>query len=211
MPQLLCELAIMDLNLTEDEIWKKIKTRTEIRYAQKNEVVVREVILEKESELSDWCILTLKNLLIQELVPYSSVFEEILFDKKSMVFVAYKHDLPISFIVVKNNILPNFTGNVSRLEISATDPLFKKLCPNYLLIWEASNVMRKNGYHYFNLDLVSNIGFRDSDLERVGFFKRKWTDLFIVQPAEISWCRYLYLRFFKQFRSVKRIVYMIKS
>lgn len=210
MPSLNYRIGYIALSPVLDEIFKKISCRTEVRRAQKEGVVVRVFHHEeRSSEVLESCRAMLAPLLRSEKVPYDSSFDRLIAGPLNYLFVAYtKEGIPSSFISVEETALSEaFAGKkAAYLSLSATNSAYKALCPNYLLIWRAIEVLKEAGFDYFNLGLLFYEKCPDPDLERVAFFKRKWYSDEYVQHERVSFFVYVYYRFFKRYRWCKSLI-----
>lgn len=205
--RLFYKIGYIDLKESEESLWDRVDGRTEVRLARKNGIVI-ELISGRPENIQRRCAEILRNLLKSEVVAYSKKFDEIIGNPEKKLLAAFKDSLLVSFIVIGEYSSDDIKGRGARLELSATDMRFRRFCPNYLLIWEATRLLRAEGYDYFNLDLLNYAGAPDPDLEQVGFFKRKWALTEIVRAEDVSLFKYLYVRFFKRFRLVKRFAYL---
>lgn len=206
MPNVTYLNAAINLSAGESDLWQKIDARTEVRMAQKSGITVELVsdrlrFMEKSVDL-------LKKSLLRVSVPYSLTFNEILKNEKYYFFAAIKNGELASYIVISEQENSVLGGRTAYLQLSATDDAYKKICPNYLLIWEATKFLREKGFQYFNLGLLSYQNCPDPDLESVAFFKRKWATVEFKQTESVGFLKYLYLRFLKRSSFVKRIVYL---
>ena len=209
MPKVHYSLGYIDLTKGKDELFSRIRCRTEIRKAQKEGVRVTKIEGERKNELKEKCVAMLKSLLAKEFVSYSKSFDILISDTNNYLFIAQVNGEIVSFIVVqpKANNPFDSKSKTAYLALSATDDRFKGLCPNYLLIWEACLYLMNRGYDYFNLGLLNYHEVSDKMLEKVAFFKRKWDVKEKTESEKISLARYIYYRFFKNTLLVKKIVY----
>ena len=198
--------AAIDLSTGESDFWQKIDARTEVRMAQKSGITVE--LISDRSRFMEKAVDLLKKSLLRVSVPYSLVFDEILKNEKYYFFAAIKNGELASYIVISEQENSALDGKTAYLQLSATDDVYKKLCPNYLLIYEATKFLREKGFRYFNLGLLSYQDCPDSDLESVAFFKRKWATFEFKQTESVSALKYLYLRFLKRSSFIKRMVYL---
>ncbi len=213
MPTLHSTLAVIDLHRNIENIESSIRTRTEIKKAAKSGIVVKTFSGNSSLEIQSTCILLLKQLLARELVPYDAIFEKIIQNPHNILMVASLNDTIVSFICIspksKNPYFHDFQTAV--LELSATNNEYRSLCPNYALIWEAIVSLKQTGFQFFSLGLLTYTDCPDPDLERVAFFKKKWSIKEIPQEESVGYFKYLYLKFFKRYRFVKQVVYITQN
>lgn len=213
MPKLRYLIGYVDLKSDLAEIHKAIKTRTEIRKAEKSGVTVSVARGGLDPRLAEGCKKILRSLLVREFVPYSDSFDALLQDEENMVFVATRNGEVASFILVMPTTRNAFfeSKKAAFLGLSGTADDQKAYCPNYLLIWQAITFLKDEGYEYFNLGLLHYLDAPDADVERVAFFKRKWNIIERTEEEECSLVKYCYYRWLKRYRLVRRAVYSIKG
>lgn len=213
MLKIFFQLAYIPLEIPPDVWWSQIQTRTEIRKAQKNGVSVEFFSGVKTPELITSCLVLQEQLFERELIPFQKgIFQKILEHPDTIIAVAKKDGEIISCISIdeQKGVLYK-EKKVGRLATSATNNLFSHLCPNYLLIWEATTWLRNHGYGYFNLDLLNFVDCPDPDLERVAFFKKKWAPEIVVRQTQFSIAHYVYVRFLKRYHVMKSFVYAMHA
>lgn len=213
MPNLKYKIGYIDLHDSKEDIFLSLKTRTEIRKAEKNDIRIVPYLEDRSEGVVEECIALLKELLVRELVPFSNFFPSILRDKNNILLAAYKGNKIVSFIVFSLNTKNAFFNGCKTgyLELSATDYNFKNLCPNYLLIWQAIVFLKGRNFDYFNLGLLEYDKSKDVDINRVAFFKRKWSVVERTEIEQTNFLRYVYIIFLKRFRIVKWLVYVIRQ
>lgn len=214
MPVLKYRIAYIDVTVASDELFRRISCRTEVRRAEKEGVtVVVHEHADRSAGLIAACRSMLEPLLAAERVPYDSSFDRLIAGPDNYLFVAYAPDgSPASFITVEKQAKSEaFVGKkAAYLSLSATNQVYKALCPNYLLIWRAIAFLRERGFECFNLGLLVYENCPDPDLERVAFFKRKWHGEEYVQHETVSWPVYLYYRYLKRHRFAKTILMVLR-
>jgi len=214
MPKLHYSVAFIDLSKSKEKIFKTIQCRTDIRKAQKNNVMI-EIFDQKPlpNLLKIKCKEILEKLSRKKLFPYSYKFDLILEDSNNIFFIAKKEEKIISFIAVSPvGKFPNDEKKkTAYLSLSATDENFLKISPNYLLIWTAICYLIDKGYDYFNLGLLNYIETPNKELEKTAFFKRKWNVQELVLEEKVSILRYLYYKFLKNIIFFKKIVYFFQK
>ena len=210
MPLLTYSSAVIPLrNRTLEELEHAIETRTEIRKARKAGVTVEILHGEKDATIVATCSAILTALLSRRVVPYDPIFTEIIADPQHLLLIARTSDGVVSsFIVVRTHSRnPRHAGTkTATLELSATLDVYKKDCPNYLLLWTVIEHLKKEDYDAFSLGLLTYAGCPDPDLESVAFFKRKWAIEEQIETEVASLPRSVYLKYFKRFRGVKKLV-----
>lgn len=156
----------------------------------------------------------LSELLRKRRVPYDSVFDQILSDKGKKYFIAFSHEgIVASFIVVsfRDESKDGALKKTAVLTLSASAKEYMHLSPNYLLIWEAICTLTDMGLNEFNLGLLTYQKSPDPDLEGVAFFKKKWITHIETMQEYVSLPKYLYIRYLKQFKTIKNFIYIIQS
>ncbi len=212
MPEIVYRVGYIDLAIPEQKWWDSIDARTEVRKAQKSGITVRFIEQAKDAAAIARCQELQQELFAREKIPYAKdIFGELLARPDSLLGVAELEGKIISCVLIIDQ--PDYSwegGRIARLEISATDAAYAKLCPNYLLIWQAANYLRTKGYRIFNLDLLYFDNAPDPDLERVAAFKKKWALLEVERRGPVSWPHYIYIRFLKRFHFLKSLVYRFR-
>lgn len=212
VPKIVYYVGYIDLTKSQDDLWRDIDARTEIRKAEKSGITIECITGMKDPIIVARCQELQRALFARELIPYDeAAFSAICSDSLSMMGIARMNNSVISCIVVKEQ--PDISwkdGKVARLEISATDSNAAQYCPNYLLIWQMSEWLRQHGYKAFNLDLLYFKNAPDPDLARVASFKRKWAVTEVERIGHVSWPHYLYIKFLKRFSAIKKLVYMVR-
>lgn len=213
MSRLSYKIGYIDLNQSIDSLFSALKTRTEIRKAEKSGVTIKIFNYVADEEIYNSCSAILKNLLKKEYVPYSSKFDKILRDKTNILLVAFLNNKVASFVVVSPEAKWNFfkDSKSAYLELSGTDDKYKNLCPNYLLIWESIKFLKNSNFNYFNLGLLDYDNCPDPDLEKVSFFKKKWGIKELSVNDDGGLMKFIYYKYFKRFRLVKIFLYYIKK
>jgi hypothetical protein len=212
MPQLKYSIGYIDLRPEINVIFDSIKTRTEIRRAEKSLITAKVFRGDVPLEIIKDCQAILKELLHREYVPYSPIFDKLLLDKNNYLFVAYQQDKVVSFILVNPQTKNNFFKDhkTAFLELSGTKDEKKSHCPNYLLIWRAIIFLKEQNFTYFNLGLLNYLHSPDQAIENVAFFKRKWNIQEQIMTEESGWGKFFYYRYLKNHLAIKKLVYLIK-
>lgn len=211
MPLIRSSLASVRLDRDLSLIEQAIETRTEIRKAKKHGITIQVFEGTVPLPVQHRCEEMLRALLARELVPFDVIFSKIISDPKNIVLVAYHETVPVSFIcLAQQSRNPLFRSmRTAVLELSATDERYRNYCPNYALIWEAICFTKERNFERLNLGLLTYTECPDPDLERVAFFKRKWSIEEIPQEESVGYFKYFYLRFLKRYKTAKRVVYFM--
>ncbi|MBU4217095.1 hypothetical protein L6270_04675 [Candidatus Parcubacteria bacterium] len=206
-------IGYIDLRSELTELFKRIKCRTEIRYAEKNNVSVQIYYGNAEVGVIDECRVMLKQLLKNEYVPYSKGYDLLLADPENYLLVAYRNNQAVSFVLILPKTANSFFGKekTAFLGLSATVHSEKKYCPNYLLIWQAIEFLKSQDFIFFNLGLLIYLNARDSALANVAFFKQKWAISQTEITENCSMTKYVYYRYLKRFKFIRVALYLIKK
>jgi uncharacterized protein (UPF0297 family) len=212
MPKLNYKIGYIDLRQDTEMLFSKIDCRTEVRKAEKSQVIVQVVEHGLTKTEQEECAYLLKRLLHEERVPYDQSFDNLLARQDVFQFLAYQGSKLVSFITVeatdRNQVLKDF--KTAYLALSATAYEAKRDCPNYLLIWKAVKYLKEKGFEVFNLGLLGYIDSPDEAVHRVAFFKRKWCITEVVMDEQASVGKWFYYRFLKRFSGIRKILYSIK-
>lgn len=213
MPRLKYKIGYIDLRQEKDDFFTKINCRTEIRRAQKSEVTVQIITDGLTQHEQNECAQLLKKLLSHERVPYDISFDQFLARKDVFHFLAYQAAKLVSFITVeptdRNDVLHNF--KTVYLALSATSDEAKRECPNYLLVWEATQFLKERGFDVFNLGLLEFKNCPDEAVSRVAFFKRKWNITEVAMEKNVNFGKWFYYHYLKRFKTLRYSLYFLKN
>lgn len=213
MPQLTYMNVYIDLKLDLEERFKKIDCRTEIRMARKSGVVTKVLSGKKDPAIIDVCAQLLRHLLKKKFVPFPALFQTMLADEKNWLLIAEKDGQIISFALLNPENKsggPLAHAKAARLEVTATDETYKKLCPNYLVIWSAIEFLKAEGYEALIWGLSHYVNCPDPELDSLRFYKEKWYISSYEVTENSSWPRYLFFRYLRNFSYIKKIIYWVK-
>lgn len=137
---------IMNLNNTEDFLWKHLnkKTRNEVRQAEKKGVIIK--CAKNEDSFYEWWNIyesTARNKKFGA-QPRSLVYETFKNSDISRLFVAKVEDKIVSGAFLLINKVPQYW-------LGATDLSYSKYRPNNLLHWEIIKWAEKQKYPYYDL------------------------------------------------------------
>lgn len=213
MPELTYINVYIDLTVDLEERFKKIDCRTEIRMARKSGVITRVLSGKKDPAIVAMCARLLRTLLKKKLVPFPPLFQTMLEDEKNWLLLAEKDGVIASFALLnpENKASGPLAGKkTARLEVMATDSTYKKLCPNYLVIWSSIEFLKAEGYEAMIWGFSHYLNCPDPEFDSVRFYKEKWFVSSYPVTEKTSWPRYIFFRHFRRFSFVKKIIYWIK-
>lgn len=214
MAELTYLIAYIDLRQSEEDLFKKIRCRNEVRKAQKNNIEVIEFGGKREGAAEvKKCKEILSETLHHKLVIYSKEYDDIFLSNNNTLLLALYHGEIVSFVVI-NHVANGevFVGKQSAyLALSATSRTAKMLLPNYLLIWSAVLLLRNRGFQFFNLGLLEFVDCYDPSLASAAIFKRKWGVIESRVTGSASFVKMIYYRHFRGSTLLRIFVYNIKK
>lgn len=213
MPKLTYVNVYLDLKVDLEERFSKIKCRTEIRMARKSGVTTRVLSGKKDPVVVATCSKLLRHLLKNKFVPFPPLFQTMLEDEKNWLLIAEKDGAVASFALLNPENKsggPLAETKTARLELMATDGAYKKLCPNYLVIWSAIEFLKAEGYEALIWGFSHYLNCPDPEFDSVRFYKEKWYISSYEVTEKTSWPRYIFFRYLRRFSTIKKIIYWIK-
>lgn len=203
MPIFRYTTALIDLSKSEEELWKSIQTRTDVRKAEKNGVTVERT--ERTEDVQAAYALYL-DMMRKKSIPVERSYQLDL--KKGVLLIGKYEGKLISYIfLTPSKSFPNALG----FETIATQDEYKWTSVNSLLYWESIRVAKKLGYDFLNLVGVRYLDDSDPELKKLAFFKQKWGGEEKMMESEVSWSEYLYRKYLKRFSCAKKITYWLRK
>lgn len=200
---------LINLLKTEQDIWDSQidkNLRTDIRKALNNGVTI--TLSPSPQEIASAYALYLK-MMKKNLLPVERSYTLGDTATKKIIVSTYEWKV-ISYIQFQLFSKIDRLGKtkVCALETIASDDTYKNLSWNALLYREWIKYMKSLWFEYLNFNGVS-YQFWWSEFNSLSFFKRKWNGIEIECVSRKSIFNYMYRRYFRRCRMIKKMVYRI--
>jgi len=198
---------LINLKKSDEELWSQIwNLRTDIRKWLKNNI---EIVLEpSEKDILKAFDLYLK-MMKQKFLPVEKKYK-LWNSDMTRIIVAKKDWKVISYIQFQlfSSIDKLWKTKVCALETISSDKKYNKFAPNSILYWEWIKYMKELWFEYLNFNWV-NYEFAEDEFYNLAKFKRKWNwiEIQLFSKKTIFW--YIYWRFFRKYKIIKKIVYFL--
>lgn len=198
---------LINLKKSDEELWSQIwNLRTDIRKWLKNNI---EIVLEPtEKDILKAFDLYLK-MMKQKFLPVEKKYK-LWNSDMTRIIVAKKDWKVISYIQFQlfSSIDKLWKTKVCALETISSDKKYNKFAPNSILYWEWIKYMKELWFEYLNFNWV-NYEFAEDEFYNLAKFKRKWNwiEIQLFSKKTIFW--YIYWRFFRKYKIIKKIVYFL--